>query len=112
LLIRLAFCAAEWRILHTAVHKSCRLRLNAVNLLLTGEKSEANPLCGSPCRPMTHGPGFSLVALQRYIQQDAVLSVYHSSMTVTSLVFLGILEIRIKLVLGNFEVRDHLDIYT
>jgi hypothetical protein len=58
---------------------------------------------------MTHGPSLSLVALERYIQQDAMPSVYHRFMTVTCLVFLGVLEIRIKLLLDNFKVRDHLD---
>ena len=58
---------------------------------------------------MTHGPSLNLVALERYIQQDAMRSVYHRFMTVTSLVFLGVLEIRTKLLLENFEVGDHLD---
>jgi len=54
---------------------------------------------------MTHGPSLSLVALQRYIQQNAMLSVYHRFMTVTSLVLLGVLEICIKLLLENFESK-------
>ena len=58
---------------------------------------------------MTHGPNLILVALGRSYQQDAMRSVYYRFMTVTSLVFLGVLEIRIKLLLENFELRDHLE---
>jgi len=35
--------------------------------------------------------------------------VYHRFMNVTFLVFLGVLEIRIKLLLENSEIRDHWD---
>jgi len=58
---------------------------------------------------MMHGPSLSLVALERYIQQDTMRFVYHRFMNVTFLVFLGVLEIRIKLLLENSEIRDHWD---